>query len=210
MSLPPKFYQSHAYPPPDKISTPAVNTVDIYVDYACRFSCILFTNWYENIYPKLSEAYGNKIQFIFRHQVQVWHPTSTMMHEASLAVAQIKPEAFLEVSYRFMKNNKQFYDEATADLSRNEIYEKLYDSCIGPYIEGVKKDVFLNKLVIKKSEDPKNSGNAVSNDLKAFTKIGRQNSIHATPTIVVNGYTDGSFESSTPLDKVESKLQALL
>ncbi|CDR45027.1 CYFA0S16e01288g1_1 [Cyberlindnera fabianii] len=208
MTLPPTFYKSHAYPPPEKVTGP-VNIVDIYLDYACPFSAKLFINWYENLYPKLTTEYENQVQFVFRNYIQPWHPTSNLLHEAALAVAQLQPDWFLEASYQLMKNITQFYDSETFGLTRHQIYDKVYDVCIGPNNSQITKEDFIEKLYIKKTDKPSNSGNAVTNDVKVFTRIGRQNGVHVTPTILINGYKDGSIESSTPIADIDVKLRAL-
>lgn len=40
-----------------------------------------------------------KTQVIFRHQVQPWHPSSTLVHEAALAVGILAPHRFWEFSH---------------------------------------------------------------------------------------------------------------
>lgn len=210
MTLPPKFYVSHAVPKLSELTTQP-NVVDIYLDYVCPFSAKFFINWYENLYPKLAQDFDNQVQIVFHNYVQVWHPTSNLVHEASLAVAQLDPDSFLQFSYHLFKDIKEYYDTATADLTRNQIYNKIYDVSIGPNGPKFTKEQFLGKLVIKTTtSDHQNSGNAVSNDLKVFTRIGRQNGVHVTPTVLVNGYKDGSVESSTPISEIEAKLKALL
>jgi protein-disulfide isomerase len=210
MTLPPKFYASHAVPKFTELKEQP-HVVDIYVDYTCPFSAKFFINWYENLYPKLEMQYHNKVQIVFHNYVQVWHPTSNLLHEAGLVVAQLDPDWFLEASYHLFKDIQEYYDTATAELSRNEIYSKIFDVSIGPNNPKFTKDQFLEKLVIKTTQsDHSNVGNAVTNDLKAFTRVGRQNGVHVTPTVLVNGFKDGSIESSTPIVEIEAKLNALL
>jgi len=56
-----------------------------------------------------------------------------------------------------------------------------------------------------------NTGNKVTNDLKYFIKLGRQNGIHVSPTAVWDGVVENSISSSWTLDDwkkfVLSKLQ---
>lgn len=214
MSLTPKFYASHATPQFD-LSTVSnglpPNTIEVYLDYACPFSGKLFKNWYDNLLPLLESKYKGKFQFIFKNYVQVWHPTSNLLHEAGLVVAQLDPTSFLKFSYIAFENIEEFYDTATAHLSRNEVYEKIYSLVIEPNFKSIPKKEFLDSLIIKKTEsNHSNSGNKATNDLKFFTKIGRQNGVHVTPTVLINGVKDQSIESSTPIDQVEEKLKAYL
>jgi protein-disulfide isomerase len=38
------------------------------------------------------------VQVIFRQQVQPWHPTSTLLHEAALAVERVDKSRFWDFS----------------------------------------------------------------------------------------------------------------
>lgn len=214
MSLSPKFYASHATPQVD-LSTVSngipPNTIEVYLDFACPFSAKLYKNWYNNLLPLLESKYKGKFQFIFRNYVQVWHPTSTLLHEASLVIAKLDSSIFLKFSFELFTKIEEFYDTAISDLTRNQIYEKIYNLVISPKFPQISKKTFLENLSIEKTtSNHHNSGNTVTNDLKYFTKVGRQNGIHVTPTVLVNGYKDGSIESSTPIDKLEEILKGFL
>lgn len=208
MSLPPKYYVSHVFPG----SIKPVNTVELYVDYACKFSAKIFKIWYNEIYPELKTAkYQDNVQILFRHYVQTWHPNSTMLHESGLAVSSLQPEIFLKFSYKLFDEIEQFYDSETVDLTRNQIYEKVYKVVIeGDSEYKFSKEEFLNSLVISKADKPNNDGNSVTNDLKYFTKVGRQNGVHVTPTVLINGFKDPSIESSTSPADILKKFDALL
>ena len=54
-----------------------------------------------------------------------------------------------------------------------------------------------------------NKGNLLAPDVKYFIKQARQNGIHVSPTVVINGVTDSSIESSTELDVWVEKAKAL-
>lgn len=50
--------------------------------------------------PKVNQGgeYEGKVKVIFRPQVQPWHSSSTLTHEAALAVLKAAPEKFWEFS----------------------------------------------------------------------------------------------------------------
>ncbi|KAH3666396.1 hypothetical protein WICMUC_005664 [Wickerhamomyces mucosus] len=208
MSLLPKFAKSHIYPPLSQVPANSFpNTVEVFLDYACPFSAKIFKNWYNELFPKLDPA---KHRFIFKSYVQPWHPTSNLLHEAAIAFQYIQPEEFLKFSYLLFDSIEEFYDTNTADLTRNEIYEKIYNDIVEPNFPKVNRSDYLSLLtIIKTTEKHRNNGNAVTNDLKWFTKNGRQQGIHVTPTVVINGYEDSSIESSTPSEVVYEKLAKL-
>lgn len=82
--------------------------------------------------------------------------------------------------------------------SRNEIYGKLADLAATVNVPG---DKVLSLLSIPTSGESKNSGNQVTNDLKLQIKLGRQNGIHVSPTVLFDGLRDDSVSSSWELDQ---------
>jgi len=95
MALAPKF--SGARFTTTSIHT-AVHTLEIYLDYVCPYSTKMFNMVYNSVLPLLREKYAGKIDVVFRQQIQPWHPSSTLVHEAGIAVLQLKPEAFWDFS----------------------------------------------------------------------------------------------------------------
>lgn len=218
MSILPRFSKSHIYPPLSsiiKVPDQLPNTIEVYLDYSCPYSAKLYNKWYEELFPYLAQN-SDKYRFIFKNYVQVWHPNSTLLHEASLSFQYLDPQDFLKFSYHLFANIEQFYDTATVNLTRNEVYAKIYDLVIKPNgldkKNGITKEQFLGNLSIaeiKDGEKHSNVGNTTTNDLKWFTKTGRQQGIHVTPTVVINGYEDGSIGSATPVSDIIAKLEKL-
>lgn len=66
-----------------------------YLDFVCPFSKRLFERVFNEVLPAAEKAHPGKLRFIFRHQIQPWHPQSAIVHEASVAVAQVDPSKFL-------------------------------------------------------------------------------------------------------------------
>lgn len=54
----------------------------------------MFNTVYTSVKPLVESKYKNKVNFIFRQQVQPWHPSSTLVHEAGVAVLQTNPDKF--------------------------------------------------------------------------------------------------------------------
>lgn len=197
MSLLPRFYKSHYI----KSANPAATTVELYLDYQCMYSAKLFKNWYRDI---IKTDKGGDYNFIFRNYIQPWHPSSSMVHEASFAYAALNPSKFWEFSLELFEKIEEFYDTASAGISRNALYERIYDVVIKPNKELlVDRDEFLSYLTIKlTTSNHQNSGNKVQNDVKYFTKIGRQNGVHVTPTVLIDGIKEQKIESSTSIEQV--------
>lgn len=72
--------------------------LELYLDYVCPFSKKMFNTVYTSVFPLIKKKYPDKVQIIFRQQIQPWHPSSTIVHEAGVAVLKIQPSRFWEFS----------------------------------------------------------------------------------------------------------------
>jgi protein-disulfide isomerase len=50
------------------------------------------------VVPYLEKEHPEQVQVIFRQQIQPWHPTSTLLHEAAIAVERVDNKKFWEYS----------------------------------------------------------------------------------------------------------------
>lgn len=179
-------------------------SIDIYLDYVCRFSNILYKKLRTEIYPEVEKQFPGQFQFVFKHQIQPWHPSSTLVHEAALAVGLLAPEKFWAFSDALFAASPEYYDEPVYNESRPETYKRL--AKLAHESAGVDEAKFLELLAIAPSEIPKNAANALQKDVKYFVRESRQNGIHVSPTVLINGIVDNSFESSTPTETWVKKL----
>jgi protein-disulfide isomerase len=165
MAIPPKFVGQ-------KLSTAATqqqqHTLELYLDYVCPFSAKLFNTFYASVRPMIAQKYAPKLQVIFRQQIQPWHPSSTLVHEAAAAVLRIAPEKFWQFS---------------ADLFRT--YERLAKIAGGV---GVNERKVLELLTVKEEAEigQLNVGNEVTNDIKLMVRLNRVVGVHVTPTVYFN------------------------
>lgn len=131
------------------------------------------------------------------------------MHEVALAVARLAPEEFFSFSYALFEQQSRWFDEPTYDKSRSQIYRELAD--FAEETSGVSASRILELVAIDTSSgEAKNLGNAVGKDLKYFTRLHRQNGVHMTPSIAINGILQPSIESSTPAEDVLRVLRSHL
>jgi len=146
------------------------------------------------IWTQIKQTYPGLVRFVFRHQVQPWHPQSTMLHEAALAVAQISPSRFFDFSKVLFEHAADYYDAKTYTQSRMQIYESLAQLSEKVSINA---DAVL-ALLTRDTSDPsaQNGGNKITNDLKRAIKFGRQNGIHVSPTTLFNGIVENAISSS--------------
>ncbi|KAK4177733.1 hypothetical protein QBC36DRAFT_210939 [Triangularia setosa] len=206
MALPPKF-KAHrlTFDDPSSSSTTALepkHTVEIFLDYVCPFSAKIFHQLYNNVIPKIitsNPTFSSKVQFIIRQQIQPWHPSSTLVHEAALAVLALSnssPSVFYKFSSALFSAQKSYFDISLVNESRNATYRRL--AKLASESVGLDEEAIYKLLAIpeKPGEDGAlNEGNGVTNDVKLITKINRLLGVHVTPTVIFNGVVANEISS---------------
>ena len=130
----------------------------------------MFNTFYANG-PTVAQQYSSRLQVIFRQQIQPWHPSSTLTHEAGAAVLRLAPEKFWQFSAALFQNQAEFFDVSVVNETRNKTYERL--ARIAGSV-GVDEQKVLGLLVIPEtlnSQDELNVGNQLTNDMKWMTKV---------------------------------------
>lgn len=171
------------------------HTLELYLDYVCPFSAKLFNTFYTSAKPLITQEYASKLQVIFRQQIQPWHPSSTLVHEAAAAVLKIAPERFWQFSADLFKHQEEFFDVNVVNETRNKTYERLAKIAGGV---GVDERQVLELLTIKEKSDngQLNSGNQVTSDIKLMVRLNRVVGVHVTPTVYFNGIEEPGINSS--------------
>ncbi|KAG8683281.1 hypothetical protein FRC09_016177 [Ceratobasidium sp. 395] len=136
-----------------------------------------------------SDGYAGKVRILIRLQPQPWHGSSTFLHEAAIAVGRVAPDKFWEYASIVFKNQETFFDIPASTLTPTQIREKL----VALVPEGVDKSKVADLLTHKTTP---NGGVDVTDDLKYNIKLGRQNSIHVTPTALWDGLVANDVSSS--------------
>ncbi|KAF4555750.1 Hypothetical protein D9617_2g057130 [Elsinoe fawcettii] len=177
------------------ISPKAVHTLELYLDYVCPFSKKMFNTVYTSVLPLVEGKYKSKVQIIFRQQVQPWHPSSTLVHEAGVAVLQTNPDKFWDFSKALFDKQAEYFDVNVVNETRNQTYKRLAKLAAGV---GLDEGKIYKQLEIsdKPGEDGSlNTGNATTNDLKLLIKAARLVGIHVSPTVVFNGIVENGISS---------------
>ncbi|SCU83567.1 LAFA_0D04368g1_1 [Lachancea sp. 'fantastica'] len=212
MPLAPKYLASHiiSTTKPLETSRPFANVVELYLDYCCPFSKRLYLKWTKDVIPVIEKQLNKQFEFQFVQVVQPWHPSSTLMHEAGLAVALSDATLFQSFSKLLFERQAEWFDQACYQKSRKEMYEELASlaSLVGVSKEQVLKLLAIDEQDFEQDGTPKNSGNKVSASLKYFTRYQRQNGVHVTPTVAVNGIIVGNIGSGNTPEEVIKLLDA--
>ncbi|KAK0730335.1 hypothetical protein B0H67DRAFT_605335 [Lasiosphaeris hirsuta] len=211
MALPPKFKGHRILLADTNAPTPAsgpepAHTLEIYLDYVCPYSAKLFNTLHTQLLPALTARPGAPLQaplqILFRHQIQPWHPTSTLTHEAGLAVLRLAPTRFYDFSAALFKAQRDFFDVNVVNEPRNATYRRL--AKIAAESAGVDEDEVYKLLAVPDvpAEDGSlNVGNAVTNDLKTVIKMARLVGIHVSPTVLFDGLVVNEISSGWTVEQ---------
>jgi protein-disulfide isomerase len=189
------------------VTPQAIHTLELYLDYVCPFSKKMFVQLYNNVLPTIESKYAGRLQLIFRQQIQPWHPSSTLTHEAGAAVLKTNPDRFYDFSNKLFEKQTEFFDVNVVNETRNATYKRLA-KIAGE--SGVDESKIYNLLEIsdKPGKDGSlNSGNGVTDDIKIFTKTNRLVGVHVTPTVIFNGVVENSISSSFSKEQWEEWLE---
>ncbi|KAJ2742577.1 hypothetical protein GGI20_004387 [Coemansia sp. BCRC 34301] len=178
-----------------------LHTLEVYLDYTCPFSARMWRTLTTCVIPCLASNATNPVSVIFRHQVQPWHPASTLLHEASLAVEKLNPSGFVLFLHSLFEHQREYFDEAVVEKTRTEVYRQLAD--LAASVNAIDDRLGMLQLldIQRNSEEPRNAGNAVTADLKYHIRLARKMAVHASPTVVFDGCIDDSVSSSWTLEE---------
>jgi hypothetical protein len=119
--------------------------------------------------PIIDEKYSDKLQVIFRQQVQPWHPSSTLVHEAGIAVLKVAPEKFWEFSEALFKAQREYFDENVVNETRNDTYKRL--AALAATVGIDEKKIYELLAISSEGGERLNRGNGVTNDFKLIIRV---------------------------------------
>ncbi|KAL9098373.1 MAG: hypothetical protein Q9163_005957 [Psora crenata] len=141
------------------------------LDYVCPFSAKMFNTLYGSILPTLRQKYPSKVQFLFRQQIQPWHPSSTLVHEAGAAVLRLAPDKFWPFSAALFEKQQDFFDVNVVQESRNDTYKRLAKIAGSVGVEEGKVYELLRVAAEPGEGGSLNVGNMVTDDVKMMVKV---------------------------------------
>ena len=163
----------------------------------------MFNTLYTSVFPLVKKNYSSKVQFILRQQIQPWHPSSTLVHEAAAAVLRISPSKFYDYSAALFEHQKEYFDVSVVNEPRNETYKRLA-KLAGTIGVDESKVLELLKIVDHPGENGSlNSGNGVTNDIKLMVKVGHINPSPKPADCVKGESTDRSTRHTDSIVQCE-------
>jgi hypothetical protein len=119
----------------------------------------------DHLLPLLSDP--SPLSIILRQTPQPWHASSTLVHEAGIAVSRLAPTKFWDFSFALFERQAEFFDEPTENEAPRKTRDRLAE--LAHASAGVNKKAFLDLVNTAKGND----GNKVGPDLKLQVKLGR-------------------------------------
>ena len=188
---------SPSHPLPPSLPSPGPNERIQTHTHQCPFSAKIFNTLLTTVAPLIrsNPSWASRAELIFRHQIQPWHPQSTLMHESALAVNQIAPGKFWAYSKELFAHAEEFFDANVVNEARNETYGRLV-KVAGKV--GVDEGEVLTRLRVsdKPVDGAINVGNGVTADVKTVVKMARLTGVHVSPTVILDGIVAGEVSSS--------------
>eukprot|EP01083_Nonionella_stella_P174424 604602_1 len=172
-----------------------------FLDLCCPFSKRLFVRLAEDVLPYFEKTHPRMVQYIDYSYPQPWHPQSALMHEVALAVESLDPSAYFKFVAKVYSHQDQFKDEVLHDKSRRQIYEELAE---------IAEEIGIEKESVLKLLELTPGGTGMTQTLKHYVRFGRQNGVHVTPTITVNGIIDDSISSGWTLEQWKAYISEIL
>lgn len=158
---------------------------EFFLDLACPFASKLFKVIARDVVP-----HTNDLQVSILHYSQPWHWQSSILNSIGVAIRQTHPKLYVQSLLCIIENRESFCAVDTADLPVNVYIKNIVSRIVNSGVELDSAKV-LNALTPGSTENKD-----VIQEIKFQTRFGRQNSIHATPTVIINGLTEPSIDSS--------------
>lgn len=197
MAIKTVFAESHILKPEALIKKDpdvALNTLELYMDYACPFCLIIFEKWQEGGFFKEEFLAEHKLQIKFVNVPQPALLRSMPLNTVSLAVGRYKPEKFWEYSLQLFKDARHTWNNnfnGNTPDGFNKILAKHASEHTG-----------IDESLVYEYLSDKNEGCFRIVDLKYFTRYSRTIGAIYTPTVAINGIIANGITTETDLDDV--------
>ena len=182
-------------------------TVEMFHDVCCPFSKKMYDTIYGGVFGHFREhGLADRIDFVWQSVPQPWHAQSCLMHDAVMAAHLLDASKIADFLHAVFQRQTDFFDDATKDMTRIEIYRNLAD--IGGTC-GYTTSAMHDLLNLEGVQGNGGLGDVTQN-LKWAVKYHRGRGVHVTPTVFINGLEAGDISSGWTTEDWVTKLEPLL
>lgn len=168
----------------------------------------MFRTMHSSVAPLIAHRYAPKLRLIFRQHIQPWHPSSTLAHEAGLAVLKLAPARFWDFSSALFERQADYFDVRVVAEGRNQTYARL--ARLAGESVGVDEEEMMQLLRVSDApaaDGSLNTGNGVTDDVKGMVKAARVVGVHVSPTVFFDGLEEKGISSSFTKEQWEEWLE---
>lgn len=183
-------------------------TVEFWLDYTCPYSAKSCVSLETFLIPKIVQGgpwYG-QVRFLIRPYIQPWHPIGGWITGAAMAFGHAFSTSgteedgplWFKAFAELFRRQKDFKGEEMWDTSIEGIQKLACEIAGGVYARekgGTVEDAAA-KVHAAIYPPPRTRTMPETADIKYFTRLGRQNGIHWTLSVVVNGIYDPAPQSN--------------
>ena len=165
----------------------------VFIDMCCPFSRKIF----RTITTAVQPHYGERVRFVLQLCSQPWHPQSTFLHRALLAVhSAAGSAAAVTFAARLFDVQESYSDDAVANETPVQLQARL--AALAIMDDAIGSDAYAAAY----------PGTHVA--LKFAVRYGRQQGVHVSPTVFVNGIEATAVSSSWSAAEWQALLDPLL
>ncbi|KAK8846673.1 hypothetical protein IAR55_005760 [Kwoniella newhampshirensis] len=177
--------------------------LEVYLDPLCPFSAKITRSITANVLPLLVKGgrYDGKLSLIPRLYAQPFHYFGPFHIEALLVFGEQYPELFWDYLVAIFDHQEEYFTQASSSLTPSQARDKLVHLAVSILeakgkASGPQSKLFGELRDKLENKGSPNGGNEATDGLKHSLKIGRQNGIHVTPTVLFDGIKEDSVSSS--------------
>lgn len=143
--------------------------------------------------------YTGSVEFRKIDWVQVWHPQSFWLAQATAAVELVQgPDAWNTFTSHLYQHQSEYVDDRVADASPRQFYVMMAKEAHA--VTGIQESDFMHQI----------TSGAATAAIKVHTRYGRQNGLHSSPTFLLNGLVHPAASSSWTLQEWKQVIDPLL
>jgi protein-disulfide isomerase len=174
-------------------AAPPRQVFEAFLDFHCPFSNKLF-----GTVTSILDEFPN-LEFRVVVHLQPWHPQATFMSLVVLATHMVAPARTFDLMHALYKHQSEYSDQECHEQSPRQLFEKLF---------ALAKSVGVDEAALRNQLSPDLRERVVA-ELKRHTKYSRQNGIHVSPTVMVNGLVNNEVSSGWSQDQFRAMLGKL-